>query len=60
MKIKVWNKEDKIKSIGTRGSEPTYTIEISNEEIDHPIDRFGEKFGKAFGEAIVKGLEAED
>ena len=60
MKIKVWNKEDKIKAIGNRGHEPTYTIEIDDAEIDHCIDRFGEKFGKAFGKAIVKGLEAED
>lgn len=59
MKIKVWNKGDKIESIGSRGHEPTYTIEISNEEIDHFIKMFGESFGTAFGRAIVKGLEAE-
>jgi hypothetical protein len=60
MIIKVWNREDKIKSIGSRGHEPTYTIEISNEEIDHFIKPFGEGFGKAFAEAIVKVSEAED
>ena len=56
MKIKVLNKEDN----ESRARNPTYTIEIPNEEIDHIIDRFGERFGKAFGEAIVKGLEAEN
>ena len=60
MEIKIWDREDKIKSIGSRGHEPTYTIEIDDDEIDHFIDRFGEKFGKAFGKAIVKGLETED
>ena len=52
MKIKVWSEED--------DNEPTYTVEISNEEIDHFIKLFGEKFGEAFGKAIVKGLEAGD
>ena len=59
MKIKVWNKVDKLKSIGNRMVEPTYTIEIPNKEIDHFIDRFGVQFGEAFGKAIVKGLEVE-
>ena len=56
MIIKVLNKEDN----ESRARNPTYTIEIPNEEIDHFIKQFGVGFGKAFGEAIVKGLEAED
>ena len=56
MITKVLNKEDN----ESRARNPTYIIEVSNEEIDHFIDRFGEKFGTAFGKAIVKGLEAED
>ena len=45
MKIDVWDKIDKINAIGRGGQEPTYTIEISNEEIDHFIRMFGESFG---------------
>ena len=55
MKIKVLDKE----ANESRAHNPTYTIEISNEEIDHFIKMFGESFGNAFGEAIVKGLEVE-
>ena len=56
MKVKVFNKEA---NESLRAHNPTYTIEISNEEIDHFIKMFGESFGNAFGEAIVKGLEVE-
>lgn len=42
----------KIKNTGFGGKDE-YTIEISDEKINHFIDRFGEQFGKA----IVKGLE---
>jgi hypothetical protein len=56
MKIKVLNKE----ANESRARNPTYTIEISNEEIDHFIRMFGESFGDAFGRAIVKGLEVDE
>jgi len=59
MKIKVWSQTDKIDQQLRPNRTATYTIEISDDEIDHFIDRFGEKFGTAFGKAIVKGLEVE-
>jgi len=60
MIIKLWNYADKVDQQLRLERTPTYTIEISDDEIDHFIDRFGEKFGTAFGKAIVKGLEMED
>ena len=56
MKVKVFTKEA---NESLRAHNPTYTIEISNEEIDHFIKMFGESFGDAFGRAIVKGLDVE-
>ena len=60
MIIKVWSKEDKIKQRLSVEKTPTYTIEISNEEIDHIIKPFGKGFGKAFAEALIKVSEVKD
>ena len=59
MKIEIWNNADKIDQKLRPERTSTYTIEISNEEIDRFIDKFGEQFGTAFGRAIVKGLEGK-